>query len=392
VLKAQFRRACIAWTIVMNIGCGSEVRIEQRPAPSPTPTCDPAPPPAVTIVSVETVTSGVFIDDTLHIAARINGVDSYVVLGLANDYAWIADQPTELLGPANLVPVSPGVHARFIADGVSISVDIINTSAPAKPILKQTLSYMAEVQPTWQSVFSIVDDHLLFCGALSPNPPPELHSLALDGSTPPLLVTNGGFSPCSGLSHDAGVALGKTWTTWGTLSDLFIYEVSPTSFQKIADYQYNPDGIHAYGPVLSAATDGERMVFDPGNENEFFLYSVGSNAPIITHTVFGLPGPKRLLGVVDHIVYVVNASGIRAYDASVIGPPTDVDSLPLLDYNAEIPFGPELGRLIAANDKYLAVVDASNTLYLAHRDKSGPVKPLEVHREAPAAPTCTDGK
>jgi len=96
--------------------------------------------------------------------------------------------------------------------------------------------------------------------------------------------------------------------------------------------------------------------------------------------------------VVGHIVYLVNASGIGAYDAAAIGPPTDWDSLPLLDYDAEIAFGPELGRLIAANDEYLAVVDASNTFYLAHRDKSGPVKPLEVHREAPATPTCAEGQ
>jgi len=392
----SLRGGLVACTIMLHLGCGNEIRIEHRPVPtqpSPTepPPCDPTSVPTSPIVSLEAVTSGVFIGDTLHLAARIDGVESYVVLGFAGDYAWIANQPAELVGPANLVPVSPDTHTRFQADGLSIKVDLIDTSSADKPILKQSFSYMAEVPTAWQSVFSVIDDHLLFCGALTPNPPPELHSLALDGSAPPFPVMGGGFNPCSGSSHDAGAALGKTWMTWGTSSDLFLYEATATTVKPMADYQYNPDGIHAYGPVVTAATDGERIVFDPGNENEFFLYSVGSNAVTITHTVFGLAGPKRLLGVADHIVYLTTPAGIRAYDASTIGPPTNWDSLKLLDYNVEIPFGPGLGRLIAANAKYLAVVDESNTLYVAPRDKSGAVKPLEVHRDAPSDPVCPDG-
>jgi hypothetical protein len=387
-------------------GCGTDVRDlrygeypgdppsdpPDDPVDPPAP-CDVDPPPSGALVSLDSVTSGTFIGQTLHLAGRLDGTETYLVLGIQDGYAWVVDQRPDLLGPADLAPAGPGMHARFRSYGLSIDIDVIDTSTPEKPALKVTHSYGAEVPPAWQSVFSVVDDHLLFCGAMSPNPPPQLHSVPLDGTMPPFLIEGSGvYNVCSGLSHDAGTAKGRLWMAWGEKSDLFIYEASATSVQKIADYQYNPDGIHAYGAVLSASTDGERIVFDPANESEFFLYSVGSGEPIITHTVFGVQGPKRLLGVVDHIAYLATPEGVRAYDATKIGPSTDWYSLPFLDYHADIPFGPDLARLIAANDLYLAVVDNSDRFYLIPRGKSGPVEPLAVHVEPPASPPCESGK
>lgn len=375
-------------TLAATLGCGSEVRVEQRPAPPVVP-CDADPAPAPDIVALQNISSGVFIGDTLHLAARIDGADAYVVLGIADPYVWLANRPTDFTGPANLLPAGPGAHARLRTDGISTSVDLIDTSIPDKPILKHSNSFLAEVPPAWQSIFTVVGNELLFCAALTPNPPPELHHVPVDGSLPPSPVMGGGFNVCNGLSHDAGGATGTTWFTWGALSDLFIFDATPSSLTPVADYQYNPDGVHAYGPVLSAASDGERIVFDPGNENEFFLYSVGSKAVTITHTLFTIDGPKRLLGVVDHIIYLATPKGIKAYDATTIGPPTNWDTLPLLDYFAEIPFGPDEPKLLAANAQYLAVVDAADQLYLVPRLKSGPVKPVEVRRERPTDATCT---
>jgi hypothetical protein len=384
-----FNKPLLMITLLAPVGCGARVIFENNDAGhggaggaggAGGDCVLLPPPPEFPLAKLDSLTSGVFIGGYLHLAGRLDGEERYVVLEIGQKFAWVVDTPTNLLGPANLAAASPGKHARLRVTNGVVAVDVIDTTSPGKPILKQTTELLAwaEVPPAWQTVFSVVDDHLLFCFQGSPNPEPTLHSYPLDGSQQPFSIATGLYGVCSGIHQDRGSAKGKTWMSWGLQSNLFIYDATATDAVKIAEYQYNPDGIHAYGAVLSAATDGERIVFDPASESEFFLYSIGSSADIITHTVFGVKGPKRLLGVVDHIAYLATPEGVRAYDVSVIGPPTDWDSHALLDYHADIPLGSDLAQLIAADDAYLAIVDGAGRLYLVPRATSGPVSPLQV--------------
>ena len=141
--------------------------------------------------------------------------------------------------------------------------------------------------------------------------------------------------------------------------------------------------------MLSAATDGERVVFDPESNAEVFLYTVGSSVDFITHAHLSLSGAKRLLGVVGRVAYWATESGVRAYDV------TDLDAPKLLDFHADVALGEGLATLMASDATRLAVTDAEGRLYVIPLGSSGPVVPLKTYLGEPPAGSagpCGDAK
>lgn len=334
-------------------------------------------------------TSGAFLAGALHLSVSLDEQpEHYLVLKLAYGAGYVVAQAPELDGPANLAPIDAHTGARVRGAGDSIAVEILDGADPAHPFKKSSMPVPGTVPPGFWKVFSVVDNHLFTCLTSPPDTEAVLMDVPLDGSGPPApALTEGPYEHvCSGLSSadDAGFARGRVWLTWGYEYDLHIFDVSPKGATKTAEYNYNPDGIHHYGPVLAAGSDESRIVFDPGNDSEVFLYSVGSSVDWITHAYFGLAGPKRLLGVVGNVSYWATATGVRAYDVE------NLDAPKLLDFHADAAFGEGLAVLIAADETQLAVADSDGRLYVIPLDRSGAVEPLKTYLGAPppAAGSC----
>ena len=193
---------------------------------------------------------------------------------------------------------------------------------------------------------------------------------------------------------DGGFASGPLWLSWIVgdgvqMSQIMSYELSPKGLIKGVDWGYNPSGVHHYGVVKTAATDGTRIVLDPINVAWFLLFTEATHPPQGPYTSFTLPGPKRLLTVVSQTAYFATPDGIHAFDVS------DASAPKLTDYHAEIALDPAFTTFLAASERYLAIADQDGRLYLAPRNQSGKVAPAKAYRGPPAtgssqSPTCAD--
>lgn len=384
--------------IFFAFGCGSQVDVgaasESTSGAGSTGAggaCDPANAPGLTKALLGAPSSGVFMGDYLHLSTPLDGApEGYVVLQLAAGAGFVVATPQDLAGPANLAPAGQGRHARLRASDTSTNVDVVDTSNPAKPILIDSLSIPDLVPSAWQTVFSVIDgDQLLACFRPSPDEDAVLSKVALSPTAQPIPIPpSSSYQPCGGfVALDHGTARGATWLSWGAEADLRIFDVTSSAVTSVAEYLYNPNGVHAYGPVLSASTDGSRVAFDIGHDSRFFLYPLGSGDGTVTHVYLGIKGPKRLLGVVNQIAYLATTSGVRAYDLTdVPGPSAGDDAkMPLLDFHADIDFGEGLATLIASDGQRLAVIDSEGRFYVVPLDRSGAVSPLEVYLGPPPA-------
>ena len=334
-------------------------------------------------VSFTEPSSGTFVSGYLHIHGKLAGDEArYHVLQIAGGEGFVVSTLPELAGPASLSRVwDPSLYVRLRVDGDEAFVDTIDATDPVSPVVQKSRAVPGTVPLAWQGVMAVVAGHALVCVSPEPGADAVLTSIPVfaDSDPTPVAPEPSFDQPCSGWAHAGGAALGTTFMSWGAESDLIVYDVSAKSSTHVADYYYNPDGIHHYGNVLSAATDGSRIVFDPSSDSEFFLYTVGSGLPYTTHAYLSLKGPKRLLAVVGQIAYLATAKGVRAYDVS------DVNAVKLLDYHADADFGDGLATLIAAGGDRLAVTDGAGKLYVIPLGSSGPVAPLVVRGGPPPA-------
>lgn len=404
-ISRKFPLACATLTLVALAGCSGEVLVDGASGAAAGATsgastgeggsssssgtvggaggeCVPDPTAGLPAITLEDATSGVFIQGTLHLSASVGGEPAhYTVVKLADGVGYVVNQPTDLDGPANLAPVGPGTSARVVSKEGVVRVELINVSTPTMPFTTASFTLDGTVPAGFWKVFSVVDNHLFTCLTTPPATDAVLVDVPLDGSPPaPVVVEPSWDHVCSakGFADDSGTARGPVWLTWGYDSDLKIFDVTPQGAKKQGEYNYNPDGVHQYGAVLSAATDGERVVFDPANDSEVFLYTPGSNVDYITHAYFGVAGPKQLLGVVGKVAYWATAKGVRAYDVE------DINAPKLLDFHADADFGEGLAALVAVDPERLAVVDAEGRLYVIPLGSSGPVAPLKTYLGEPA--------
>jgi hypothetical protein len=372
------------------LACGDVTVILEAPAAEDAPPiedpCADLPEPAdPTPFEVRDPASGVFIGNTLHLDATVSGERRYVVLEIASiEVAHAVAIRDDLLGPANWAPVAEGTHARVRAGSAGdVHVDVLDTTNPTAPALLASKAIAADVDASLPLVFSADREHVFFCAREAPEEQRKLVAVHLYDPTQPGDPSWLGTPMCDHYPDGGMAAQGEIWMVWGKEYDLDVYTVDPQGWTHIADYYYNPDGVHAYGEVLHASTDGSRAVFDPANDSEFFLVNVPEYTPsgAIAHAYFGIAGPKRLLGVTGQVAYLATPDGIRAYEIS------DIDQPKLLSYEAHINFGEGLARLIATSDRWLAVVDASGALYVVPSHVSGRVEPLRVYgAEGPPAP------
>lgn len=384
------------------LGCSGEVVVlpggPDRPetegeacAPGPTPAQpDPAP------LAVTAVKSGVLIGDTLHLEATVDGTPRYLVLSIdAEGVARAVAMPDELLGPAGLVEIAPGTHARVrVGDPSAPYVDVVDTTTPEAPALISSTKLDRVVDGP--AVVAAADGHLFFCARPQSGETAELADVDLTAPAEPAPPQTIESFLCHFYGDNSYSSAGSTMISWSHptgyfVQDTYVYSLGPASAAKIVDYGYNQTGVHMYGDVVSAATSEERAVFDPENESLFLIAAPagpGAENPAFTWATLSAGKERRLLGVADTTVYLVTGDGVRAYDI------TDIEAPQLLPYEAWIePYEGAL-RTIATSPRHLAVVDDEGTLFLVPRDSPGTVGPLVVHRAdyapATAEAPCSD--
>lgn len=210
--------------------------------------CVPDPAAGLTAIALEDATSGVFLQETLHLSASVGGEPAhYTVVKLADGVGYVVNQPTDLDGPANLAPVDPGTAARVVSKGGVLRVELIDVSTPTMPFTTASFTLDGTVPAGFWKVFSVVDKHLFTCLTTPPATDAVLVDVPLDGSPPaPVVVEPSWDHVCSaqGFADDSGMARGPVWLTWGYDSDLKIFDVTPQGAKKQGEYNYNPDGIH----------------------------------------------------------------------------------------------------------------------------------------------------
>lgn len=387
--------ACAFVGLVAATGCGARVSLAGDGTGSGTTgagggACEPGEPALLPEVEVAAPTTGVFVDGFLHLAAHLDGEERYLVIAIHGGAGYVVATPDDLLGPANLADAGAGRHARLRVSEGGAWVDVVDTSDPASPLLVRSAPVDGSVPPALRGVFTAVGDRLLACVRAQPGADASLVAFALTGDSPPETRAEGYSQPCrESTPETTGVALGATWIAWRSGGYLDIYGVAATPIEHVADYNYSPDGVHAYGSVVAAATDGSHIAFDIEHESRFFLYALGSGAATITHAWFGVAGPKKLLGVVDGAAYVATPEGVRLVDVSTIPtqPPVDDWPPPVLDDRADIAFGEGLATLIAADGERLVIADAAGRAYLVPLHPSGAIAPMKFYRGAPPVPS-----
>jgi hypothetical protein len=334
--------------------------------------------------------SASFIDGVLHLEAEVDGQPQYLVASIHEGAGYVVETHPELLGSAHWAPVDSTHSARLRSDATGTWVDVISTNDGWNPGTFLQILVDGEVPERWQEVFTVVDYRVITCVRRAPGDNPVLATIDSSGAVEAVLESSG--SPCSETFPDgAGMAFDGTFVEWRTGQDgglggsLRIRDVQTAGAPSIADYNYSPDGIHAYGSVTSAASDGATIVFDIGNDSRFFAYELGSGATTVQHAWFGLQGPKKLLGVLGGNAYVATAEAVHVFAVSPIPPdaPWDDWPAPLLGRYASVAFGEGLATPIASDDAQLLVVDAEGRLYLVPARPSGEILPMRFYAGAP---------
>lgn len=344
------------------------------------------------------VKTAVFVGDALHLEAALDGTARYVVLSI--DDAGVAraeSTPDELLGPAELAEVSPGVHARVraSADG-ALTLDVVDTADPLSPelVTSAPLPGTLEAHP----VFNAAAGRLDYCARPSPGEKAQLFSVDLSDPAAPSAPEPVDTFLCYWYEGHSYRSSGTTTIAWDAPTGNFVQSVWMWSFgpggpATIVDLGYNQTGVHMYGNVLTAATSRDRAVFDPENASLFLLANpdgdpYSTDDPPFAWATLKVGAERRLLGVAGATVYLTTDTSIRAYDI------TDLLSPKLLEGEAWLTPSTPPYRPLASSSKYLAVADATGALFLLPRTLSGPVAPLVVHAAdylPPAAdPACPD--
>lgn len=404
-------RRCALWLLLATtaaLGCSGEVLVvpgggpdgEESEGSEETCASGPAiPPPGSAPLAVTGVKSGVFIGDTLHVEAMVDGVPRYLVLAIdAQGVARAVAMPDALLGPANLAAVAPGVHARVRGGEAGVTyVDVVDTAVPESPTL--IASAQQDLIIDGPPVFTAAGGHVLFCARPLTGEPALLVDVDLSAPAEPAPALTMDSFFCYYSDDNSYSVAGSTVISWNHptgsyVQQTYLYTLAPASAKSVMDYGYNQTGVHMYGNVLTAATSEQRAVFDPENEHLFLVADPaggpagGSGNPPFTWATLNAGEERRLLGVADTTAYLVTAGGVRAYDLTVIEKPV------LLPYEAKI--GPFTGvlRTLAVSPDYLAVADDEGTLFLLPQKSPATVGPLEVlaadYVPAPVEPSCSD--
>ena len=348
--------------------CGSSVTIlsdKDGPAPpgiEPQQPCEERAQP----VEIRDPIDGSFTGDRLHLQASVDGQRSYVVLELEGSGAGALPQwvvlPTELEGSARLADLGDDRHVRLHADNLDV-VDGGGVLLESGPL----------PSPPTSDAFSVDAGLLYYCAGT----PPTLQAIDVDQ---PDATTSVDEWPCRA-ENDGFAAHARSWISWRA-DDAMVHAHVVTGFSASASVSFGfaIDGIHQYGPIVSGATDGERIVIDPENDDWFLVFDAAKDLSGGPYVGFGAAADKRLLGVHDALAYFATPGGVVAYDVNEVNAVTRWDAV------AEGDLEPDETRLIAAGRDHIAITDGRGRLLLAPSDLSSALTEVSAFDEPLSCP------
>jgi hypothetical protein len=344
-------------------------------------------------VPIRYVKSARFYDDYLHVEAMMNNDERYVVLNLASDttahVVWTDNG--YLLGPANLAQVTSTSGARVRAgDGGVPTVEVFDLTPPVKSLKLLAAQEMNVNAPTLDpnlSGFTFANGLFYFCATMVGDTDRSLVSVPIDPEKPLEYPSVTSDAVCkSAYQNDRFVASDGVFAVWNIPTGDYVaraevYRASGQGTVHPGDYGYNQTGVHQYGNVVAAFTDGKRAIFDPENDNWVFLFGA-LDQPYADYdqASLAIAGPKHVLGLVDGIAYVATPDAIRAYDV------TNIHDVKLLPFEAKLPFDGAQAQLVASSKDRLAITDTGGHLFIARRDGNS-VERLLIYKSG-ATPTC----
>lgn len=345
-------------------------------------------------------------DPILYIQATIDGEEDFIVVQVLGDQAHIIARRPDLhsaLPRIERVDATTLIKLRTDASrGDELAFEVINVADLRVPSSELVRPLFGQVDPAWRQVFSVESGNLLLCVRPTEGAPLRIVRVSLRDELQggkamfsSVWPSTGAFGqglderPCGGgyraevtLEESGGSAMAHPsglWASWGRDTDLHIWRIAANHANQLAEYAYNPSGVHQYGPVLSAATDGTVVALDPKNDSEFFLWNALNGATSITHAVLGLQGPKRLMGVIGRHLYVANATTVARYAVSednTVTPDPNVVNAEFGEVPRPLAESPSRLALVANDQLYMVPVDlktpAIQLRFVSSQDGSGP--------------------
>lgn len=274
--------------------------------------CEP-PPAERTPVLLGEVFSATFVGAHFHLEAEFDGVRRYAIAEVVGQDLRVVNY-AELEGPANWVPArsaGPEHYARARVEGEGLVIETLDARSPLAPSVASALAITTPRAPRYTQFFSVHEDRLYFC---LPGAGTRATAAGEQGVVSLSALEYEGLRESRACANRSGFLSDEVSVSWRPEGHTQAFSLSDPTL--IAEYNYSPDGIHAYGAVIDAATDGVTVVLDTENAREFFLFRLDSPGRAETnfaHAYFPAANGGRLVDVVDSSVYFATSSGLIAY-------------------------------------------------------------------------------
>lgn len=224
----------------------------------------------------------------LHIEAALGGERVYAVVEPASaDFATLHEILPELEGGASWTPQAEGYWARVRGT----KLDVMAASEHGGSLVGTTDLPAPQVSGSEGIAFD--GTYLYLCLEEEGTQPPLLHRFDVTSSVP-AHPTEAGTGEVCDLYSGRGLAEGDLWVDTGEVDVRFFGLGAGVG----NGHGWNPDGVHSYGLMTGAATDGHVIAVTLENQAYAFLYYTDESEQYVVYSSFG-GGDKKLLGVVD---------------------------------------------------------------------------------------------
>ena len=365
------------WAIVAaasSMACGSTVVIEGSPGEggaSPDVPCVEPPTIAPAEVALRVDEAATLIDGRLHLTGSVDGDEGYFTPRLERGALWFDRAPLAIEGPAAWVRVNETwARVRGREQAGTLAGEWLDGDATTAVALEGV------VPPAYRGTYSAFDGGLVFCHQVAAEA--EMRLVAADASGALTTVAEAG---CGTFFH-ASAAAGPLFVSWtlGTGPDSGFTQVTNLAAggATVVSFGFAPNGVHQYGGINGAGTDGAVTVVSTDNDDHLLAFDAeGKTSNEGPYVFFSPAGPKRLLAVVDTWAYFATPDSAVAFDLGDIAAPV------LVADRADADWDPASLTYLDATDDALLVRDADGRLWSVPRRLDGAVTAVSAYAGEP---------
>jgi hypothetical protein len=252
-------------------------------------------------------------------------------------------------------------------------VELLDAGDPDAPVVVVETTFEGEVPEAYQGTFTAFEEELFFCHRASAATEPVLVRLApsLTSLTP---TTNNGACASLYQASAATAGLFASWTVEENSNGGSFTITGLANVEALASFGFSGTGIHQYGSIVGAGTDGSRVVFSVENDDWMLAYGdVEGEGFGGGYLGFSAAGPKRLLTVFNERAYFLTPEAVVAYDL------TNMTTPKLLEQRANSNLDPGTTVFLAATTDALLVRDAEGAVWSVPPSLTAPVVPTPTY-------------